>query len=84
MQTSRVVKAFYECLARGEEYTDTAWDDWQKLHPSSAPTATQAGQGGNSRMTQRNAADPSAQGGYRSSAGGAGSQQRGGNNACFK
>ena len=34
MQVSKVVQKFYECLMRGEEYTDDAWDLWEKNHPA--------------------------------------------------
>ena len=34
MQVSKVVQKFYECLMRGEEYTDDAWEVWEKSHPA--------------------------------------------------
>ena len=56
MQTSQIVAAYYECLKRGDEYSDGAWqrwhqdgDDWQySKEPTSEPSqaAPSRGQGG--------------------------------------
>lgn len=55
LQVSKVVQKFYECLMRGEEYTDDAWQVWESSHPadvaakspSKGGAATGAGRGGN-------------------------------------
>lgn len=41
-QVSKVVQKFYDCLIRGEEYQDDAWEAWQKGHPAEVGSAQKA------------------------------------------
>ncbi len=77
VQTSEVVKKFYQCLAVGEEYSDDAWRQWQTKHPSQLldgpPQMGSQGQDGYGR---------GGRGGYRGGGGGGGGG--GGRGSCFK
>lgn len=46
LQTSATVQKFYECLLRGEEYTDGCWEEWQNNHPADLAARGVGAQGG--------------------------------------
>ncbi|KAL3131052.1 hypothetical protein ABBQ38_15563 [Trebouxia sp. C0009 RCD-2024] len=46
VKTSATVQKFYECLLRGEEYTDGCWEEWQNNHPADLAAKGGGAQGG--------------------------------------